>query len=153
MTNADSQFIENRRFQIEEIARALRVLPVMLMQADKAATYASAEQFFKVHVIHSLMPWVKRIEQALNRDILGGDTRFRFDFDNLDMMRGDHASQADYYTKALGAGGQPAWMSVNEVRTEAGMNPIDEEWADTPSRGSMGVLPEPEKDSPDDAET
>lgn len=134
---ADSQFIENRRFQIEEIARAFRVQPIMLMQADKAATFASAEQNFKMHVVHTLMPWVNRIEQALNRDILNNDSRFRFDIDNIEMLRGDQAAQSDYFTKALGAGGQPAWLSVNEVRAECGLNPIDEDWAKVPMMGAM----------------
>lgn len=134
---ADSQFIENRRFQIEEIARAFRVQPIMLMQADKAATFASAEQNFKMHVVHTLMPWVDRIEQALDRDILNNDSRFHFDIDNIEMLRGDQAAQSDYFTKALGAGGQPAWMSVNEVRAECGLNPIDEDWAKVPMMGAM----------------
>ena len=46
MTGVDSQHIETRRFQIEEVARFFRVFPQMLMQADKSSTYASAEQFF-----------------------------------------------------------------------------------------------------------
>lgn len=137
MTSVDAQHIETRRLQIEEIARAMRVQPIMLMQADKAATYASAEQMFRMHVIHTLGPWIERFEQALNRDILGNQPGIRFDLDERNLLRGDFKDQADYYTKALGAGGQPAWMTVNEIRSEIGLNPIPEPWGNTVSRGAM----------------
>lgn len=138
MTSVDAQYIETRRMQIEEIGRAFRVQPIMLMQADKAATYASAEQMFRVHVIHTLGPWIQRFEEAVKRDILA-DEDVLFDLDERNLMRGDFAAQADYNVKALGAGGQPAWMTVNEVRSEMGLNPINEAWANTVSRGAMGV--------------
>lgn len=137
MTSVDSQTLESRRLQIEEIARALRVQPIMLMQADKAATYASAEQMFRMHVIHTLGPWIERFEQAANRDILGNETGLTVDLDERNLLRGDFKDQAEYYTKALGAGGQPAWMTVNEIRAEIGLNPIGDAWANTVSRGAM----------------
>ena len=138
MTSVDAQHLETRRLQIEEIARAFRVQPIMLMQADKAATFASAEQMFRNHVIHTLGPWVERWEQAANRDILGNDEGLRVDLDERNLLRGDFKDQAEYYTKALGAGGQPAWMTVNEIRAEVGLNPVPDAWANTVSRGAMG---------------
>ena len=87
----------------------------MLMQSDKAMTFSSAEQVSKIHVVHTLMPLVNRIEQSLNRDILGGAPNLCFDFDERELMRGDHGPQSDFYTKALGAGVLLAWTSVNEV--------------------------------------
>ena len=137
MTSVDAQHLETRRMQIEEIARALRVQPIMIMQADKAATYASAEQMFRMHVIHTLGPWIERFEQAAARDILGNEPGLKFDLDERNLLRGDFKDQAEYYTKALGAGGQAAWMSQNEIRSEVGLNPIDEDWANTVSRGAM----------------
>lgn len=137
MTSVDAQHLETRRLQVEEIARAFRVQPIMLMQADKAATYASAEQMFRMHVIHTLGPWIERFEQAANRDILGNVTGLSVDLDERNLLRGDFKDQADYYTKALGAGGQPAWMTVNEIREEVGRNPRPEAWANEVSRGAM----------------
>lgn len=137
MTSVDAQYIETRRLQIEEIARVFRVQPIMLMQADNAATYASAEQMFRMHVIHTLGPWIERWEQAAARDILSGVDGLRVDLDERNLMRGDFKDQADYYAKALGAGGGPAWMTQNEIREEVGRNPIDEAWANTISRGAM----------------
>jgi HK97 family phage portal protein len=124
MTNVDSQYIETRRMQIEEIARAFRVQPIMIMQADKAATFASAEQMFRNHVIHTLGPWVCRWEEACARDILGYEENLRIDLDERNLLRGDFKDQAEYYAKALGAGGTPAWMTQDEVRVEVGLNPL-----------------------------
>jgi len=137
MTNADAEVIALRRMQIEEIGRAMRVQPIMLMQADKAATYASAEQMARMHVVHTLGPWIERFEQAVNRDVLGNDPELRADLDERNLLRGDFADQAEYYTKALGAGGQSAWLTVNEVREEVGRNPVSDAWANTVSRGAM----------------
>ena len=137
MTSVDAQYIETRRLQIEEIARVFRVQPIMLMQADKAATFASAEQMFRNHVIHKLGPWVVRFEEAANRDILRHDEALRIDLDERNLLRGDFKDQAEYYTKALGAGGQPGWMTPNEIRAEVGLNPIADEWGNEIPRGAM----------------
>jgi HK97 family phage portal protein len=142
MTSVDAQHLETRRFQIEEIARAMRVQPIMLMQADKAATYASAEQMFRVHVTYTLMPWMVRFEQAANRDVLGNDALLRVDFDERSLQRGDFKDQAEYFTKALGAGGQPGWMTQNEVRAEVGLNPSDDPQADRLPMGAMNAAPQ-----------
>jgi HK97 family phage portal protein len=151
MTSVDAQFIETRRMQIEEVARVFRVLPIMIMQADKASTYASAEQMFMMHVIHTLGPWVERFEQALNRDVLANDAVYRVDLDERNLLRGNFKDQAEYYTKALGAGGQPAWMTQNEIRSEVGLNPIAESWANELSRGAMNKPAEqPAKPEGDD---
>jgi HK97 family phage portal protein len=141
MTSVDAQHLETRRFQIEEIARALRVQPIMIMQADKAATFASAEQMFRMHVIHTLMPWMVRFEQAANRDVLNHDARLRTDFDERSLLRGDFKDQAEYFTKALGAGGQPGWMTPNEIRAEVGLNPSDDPQADRLPMGAMNPAP------------
>lgn len=141
MTSVDSQHLETRRFQIEEIARALRVQPIMMMQADKAATFASAEQMFRMHVIHTLMPWMVRFEQAANRDILAHDAALRVDFDERSLLRGDFKDQAEYFTKALGAGGQPGWMTQNEIRAEVGLNPSSDPQADKLPMGAMNAPP------------
>jgi HK97 family phage portal protein len=137
MTSVDAQYIETRRLQIEEIARALRVQPIMLMQADKAATFASAEQMFRNHVIHTLGPWIQRFEQAANRDILRNDDGLEFDLDERNLLRGDFKDQAEYYAKALGAGGAKGWMSQDEIRVEVGLNPLGTPESTAISQGAM----------------
>lgn len=140
MTSVDAQYIETRRIQIEEIARAFRVQPIMLMQADKAATFASAEQMFRNHVIHTLGPWIERFEEAAHRDILGFDETLRVDLDERNLLRGDFKDQAEYYSKALGAGGSPAWMTQDEVRAEVGLPPMGGKAAEL-SQGAMQPSP------------
>jgi len=123
MSAVDAQHIETRRFQIEEIARAFRVSPIMLQQADKASTYASAEQFFINHVIHTLGPWIERWEQAIDRDILGHAPEVYAHFQVQGMMRGAARDRGEFYAKALGSGGSQAWMTANDVRDLEDMNP------------------------------
>jgi len=136
MTGVDAQHLETRRFQIEEIARAFRVQPIMLMQ-PQAGGFSSAEQMFRNHVIHTLGPWMARWEGAANRDILANLPGLRVDLDERNLLRGDFKDQAEYYAKALGAGGTPAWMTANEVRHEVGLPPVDEEFAGKLSQGAM----------------
>lgn len=151
MTSVDAQHLETRQFQIEEIARAFRVHPMMLMHANATTTFASAEQHFRNHVIHTLGPWMRRFEEVFNRDILGNRPDMRVDLDERALLRGDFKDQAEYYTKALGSGGQPGWMTVNEIRAERDMNAIGAEWADEVPRGAMNpemsALPEGGQDN------
>lgn len=124
MTGVDAQHLETRRFQIEEVCRAFRVMPIMVGYSDKAATYASAEQMFLAHVVHSLMPWVRRWETVVARDLLTEeetDAGLYFDLSVRGLLRGDAKTRADYYQKAV----QSGWMTRNEVRIEEEMNPLD----------------------------
>lgn len=153
MSAVDSQHIESRKFQIEEIARAFRVLPQMLMHSDKTSTFASAESFFRAHVTHSLGPWVLRYENVIDRDILAGEKDVYADLDERQLLRGDFKDQSDYYAKALGAGGTPAWMTQNDVRSEVGLEPVDDENADKLFGGftdTATVAPDDNNDNNDD---
>ncbi|MFW7268826.1 phage portal protein [Gluconacetobacter sp. Hr-1-5] len=69
MSGVDSEHIATRKLQIEEVCRAMRVFPQMVGHSDKTATFASAEQFFLAHVKYSLLPWVRRWESAIRRDL------------------------------------------------------------------------------------
>ena len=119
MSGVDAQHIETRKLQVEEMCRAMRVMPIMIGQADKSATYASAEQMFLAHVVHTLMPWYERIEQSADVNLLSDEDRragFYTKFNPNALMRGAAADRGEYYSKALGAGGTPAWMTQDEVR-------------------------------------
>ena len=118
VTSVDAQTMEARRFQIEEICRAFRVFPQMVMQADKAATYASAEQFFLNHVVHSLGPWLERWEQAIDRDLLEGDDIYAH-FETNALLRGAAADRAAFYTSLYNIG----VLSPNEIRAYEDLNP------------------------------
>lgn len=127
MTGVDAQHLEQRRFEVENTCRFFRVMPIMVMQADKAATYASSENMFIAHVVHTLMPWYARIEQSASVNLLTPEERhqgYYFQFMAQALMRGASKDRADYFAKALGSGGSPAWMTQDEVRLLEEMNPM-----------------------------
>lgn len=119
MTGVDAQHLETRKHQIEEICRAFRVMPIMVGYSDKAATYASAEQMFIAHVVHTLAPWYERIEQSADINLLTDEERARGFYTKFipnGLMRGAARDRAEFYSRALGAGGSQGWMTANEVR-------------------------------------
>lgn len=122
MSGVDAQHLETRKFQIEEICRAFGVIPLMAGYSDKTATYASAEQMFIAHVVHTLGPWYARFEQALKELIEEDDVYARFVVAGL--MRGAAKDRGEYLSKALGAGNSRGWMTQNEVRALDEMNPL-----------------------------
>ncbi len=126
MTGVDAQHLETRRYQIEEVCRFMRVSPIMVGYSDKATTYASAEQMFLAHVVHTLSPWYARIEQSADRNLLGERERKQglyFNFNANGLMRGAAKDRAEYFARALGSGGHPGWMTPDEVRELEEMNP------------------------------
>ena len=146
MSGVDSQHIETRKHQVEEIARAFRVFPIMMQQSDKAATYASAEQMFIAHVVHTLSPWYSRIEASANSTLLTREERATGLYTKFlpnGLMRGAARDRAEFYSRALGAGGSPAWMVANEVREAEDMN--RKEGGDTlffPPSADAGATPD-----------
>jgi HK97 family phage portal protein len=138
MKGVDAQHLETRKFQVEEICRAFRVIPMMAGYSDKTATYASAEQMFIAHVVHTLTPWATRLEQSAERNLLADDEEIDIRFDMRSLMRGSAADRAEYISKALGSGGSQAWMRIDEAREEDSL-----EWMDGTDR-----LPEPTNVAP-----
>lgn len=128
MSAVDQQLIETRKFQIEEICREFRVMPIMVGQSDKAATYASAEQMFLAHVVHTLAPWYQRIEQSADVNLFSEEelaAGYYTKFIPNALMRGAAKDRAEFYAKALGSGGSGAWMTPNEVRGLEEMDRIE----------------------------
>ncbi len=123
MTGVDQQHIETRRYQVEEVCRFFRVFPQMVMAGDKTATYASAEQFFIAHAVHTLQPWAVELEQAIEHALLdpARDAEIYAKVELKGLMRGDAAARAEFYQKAIYAG----WMTRNEVRALEEMSPVD----------------------------
>lgn len=145
MSGLDAQHLETRKFEIEEVCRFLDVMPIMIGYSDKATTYASAEQMFLAHVVHTLAPWYARIEQSADANLLTPKERadgLYFKFIDAGLLRGAAKDRADYYSKALGSGGSPAWMTQDEVRALDELNPMGGEASKLPPR-SGGTPPEP----------
>jgi HK97 family phage portal protein len=126
MTGVDTQHLETRRFQIEEVCRAMRVFPQLVMHTDKTSTFASADAFFIAHVTHSLMPWIRRWEEAIEHKLLDDTDNVICKFNTAALLRGDVAVRGNFYMQALGgARGETAYMTRNEVRALEDLNPIE----------------------------
>jgi HK97 family phage portal protein len=122
MQNDQAQWVEVRRFQVAEVCRVFRVLPIMVGDADKTATYASAEQMFLAHVVHTMGPHYTRIEQRLNLQLLTADERragYFTRFNVAGLLRGSHRDRAEFYRVMHGLGA----MSANEIRALEERNP------------------------------
>jgi HK97 family phage portal protein len=115
LTAQESQYIETRAFQLQDIARIFRIPDVLLgIASGKTATYASAEQFFLAYVKHTLQPWCQRIEQSIQRDLLAasesGEYYVRHDLDSL--TRADLETRYTAHAAGIAAG----FLTRNEAR-------------------------------------
>lgn len=120
--NEDAQFLETRKFQVQEIARMFRIPPHMLADLDRA-TFSNIEHQSIEFVTFSLMPWLKRIEQRINITLLSKQERNRYYAEHLvdGLLRGDTESRYNAYAVAR----QNGWMSANDIRELENMNPVD----------------------------
>ena len=109
----EAQFLETRKFQINEIARIFRVPPHMVGDLEKSS-FSNIEQQSLEFVKYTLDPWVIRWEQALYRTLLSEEEKqtlfFKFNVEGL--LRGDYASRMNGYATAR----QNGWMSANDIR-------------------------------------
>lgn len=123
--NDQAQWVEVRRFQVSEVCRFFRVLPIMVGETDKTATYASSEQMFLAHAIHTMAPWYRRIEERLDLQLLTPEERkagYFHRFTLQALMRGAHRDRAEFYRVMHGLGA----MNANEIRSLEEMNPYPE---------------------------
>lgn len=120
----DAQFLETRKFNIDEIARIFRVPPHMLAELEKSS-FSNIEQQSLEFVKYSLAPWVARLEQSLKKSLLteAEKKRYFFAFNLEGLMRGDYESRMKGY--AIGI--QNGFMSPNDVRELENMNKIPDE--------------------------
>jgi HK97 family phage portal protein len=135
MNGVDTQHLETRDHQIGEICRALRVMPIMIGHAGaQAPTFASAEQFFLAHVVHTLMPWYQRIELSGDVNLLSEAEQaegYYTKFNPNALMRGAAADRANLYRTGLGGPGSgPGYLTQNDVRDLEDMERSDDPNAD-----------------------
>lgn len=123
MSNEDSQFLESRQFQIEEIARIFRVPPILIGHPTNTMTYASAEQLFLAFAVHTIRPWCVRLEQSMNRYLIPERQRGKmfFEFNMEGLLRGDIKSRYEAYRIAREWG----WMNADEIRALENLNPLE----------------------------
>ena len=119
-----AQFLQTRKFQINEIARIFRVPPHMVGDLEKSS-FSNIEQQSLEFVKYTLDPWVVRWEQAIQKALLlPSEKRAYFAKFNVDgLLRGDYQSRMTGYA----TGRQNGWLSANDIRELEDMNRIPAE--------------------------
>jgi len=122
MPLADAQYIELRRFQLEEIARIFRV-PLHLLQDLSRSTNNNIEHQSIDFVMHTIRPWLVRIEQAINMQLFSEQERKKYfvEFSVDALLRGDILSRFQAYSIAK----QNGIFNANEIRELENRNPYE----------------------------
>ena len=119
-----AQFLETRKFQINEIARIFRVPPHMVGDLEKSS-FSNIEQQSLEFVKYTLEPWIIRWEQSISRSLLSIEEKrkyfVKFNVDGL--LRGDYQSRMNGYATAR----QNGWMSANDIRELENLDRISPE--------------------------
>jgi HK97 family phage portal protein len=119
-----AQFLESRKFQIQEIARIFRVPLHLLDDLDKSS-FSNIEQQSLEFIKFTLQAWISRWEQSLQQALIlpseQNEYYIRFNVDGL--LRGDYESRMKGYSIGM----QNGFMSPNDIRALEGMNLIPDE--------------------------
>ena len=116
-----AQFLETRKFQINEIARIYRVPPHMIGDLEKSS-FSNIEQQSLEFVMYTLDPWVVRWEQAIVRSLLSSTEKKEYfvKFNVNGLLRGDYQSRMSGYA----VGRQNGWLSADDIRELEDMNKL-----------------------------
>ncbi len=116
-----AQFLETRKFQLNEIARIFRVPPHMIGDLEKSS-FSNIEQQSLEFVMYTLDPWVVRWEQAINRALLSTleKKEYFIKFNVNGLLRGDYQSRMAGYAVAR----QNGWLSADDIRELEDMNKL-----------------------------
>lgn len=117
-----AQFLETRKFQTEEICRIFRVPPHLVASLDRA-TFSNIEHQSISFVVHTISPWLVRLEQSMNKSLLnpGEKGQYFVSFVADGLLRGDYASRMQGYSIGI----QNGFLSPNDVRALENMNTIE----------------------------
>ena len=120
----EAQFLETRKFQIDEIARIFRVPPHMVGDLEKSS-FSNIEQQSLEFVKYTLDPWVVRWEQSLSRALLSETEKksYFFKFNLEGLLRGDYQSRMQGYSIGI----QNGFMCPNDVRELENLDLIPDE--------------------------
>lgn len=115
----DAQFIDSRKYDRDEICGVFRIPPHLVGNLDHA-TFSNIEQQNLQFINYSLAPYLRRIEQRVNKQIIPEKMRksFRFKFDLASLLRGDSNSQVNYVKSLLDSG----IITINDALNILGMN-------------------------------
>ena len=145
MPNNEAQFLESRKFQVAEICRIYRVPPHLVGDLEHA-TFSNIENQSISFAMHTIRPWLVRIEQAMNKALFlekeKGSYYVRFNIDGL--MRGSYKERMDGYA----IGRQNGWLSANDIRELENMNPLSDEDGGNEYMVNGNMIPIKRRDDP-----
>jgi HK97 family phage portal protein len=118
--NQESQFLEARRFQVEEVCRLFGVPPHLVGDLTRSS-FSNIEQQSLDFLTNGLMPYLRRIESSIARDLLESDDEYFAEFDTRGVLRADAAGRGSYYNTLWNLG----VLSVNEIRSLENLNPVE----------------------------
>lgn len=118
----EAQWLESQKYQDTKIARIYRVPPHMLADLDRA-TFSNITDQTLSFVKYTITPWLIRIEQCLNSQLLLSTEQRKLFFEHLvdGLLRGDPKARSDYYKGQFGIGD----LSINEIRALENRNPVE----------------------------
>ncbi|MFZ3132663.1 MAG: phage portal protein [Desulfosporosinus sp.] len=123
MKPADAQLIENKRFQIEDVARIYRV-PMHLIQELSRSTNNNIEKQSLEFIIYTMLPWFKRWEEAINMQLLVPRERregYYLEFNVNSLLRGDIKSRYEAYAMGI----QWGILCINDCLKLENMNSVE----------------------------
>lgn len=123
MKLTDAQFLESKRFRIEDVCRIFRI-PLHLVQDLTRSTNNNIEHQSLEFIVYTMLPWFKRWEENLNLQLLSDESKRKnryFEFKVDALLRGDAETRASAYAQ----GRQWGWLSVNDIRRLENMDPIE----------------------------
>jgi HK97 family phage portal protein len=117
----EAQYLEARRFAVEEVCRIYGVPPHLVGDLSRSS-FSNIEQQSLDYLQNGLMPWLRRIESAIARDLLDGDDEYFAEFDTRGVLRADAAGRSAYYQTLWNLG----VASINEIRSWENLNPVED---------------------------
>lgn len=123
MPNEDAQFLETRKFQQVDICSLLRVPPHMVGITDRSTSWGTGIEEMGIGFVNfTLMPYLQRISQSVQRDLLTPIERRDYfaEFLTAALERGDLETRYNAYNIGRNGG----WLSANDIREKENMNPV-----------------------------
>lgn len=124
LSAADSQLLESRRFQVEDIARAYGVPPFMIGAMEKTTSWGSGVESMSLGFLkYTLLPHLTRFQQEIKRKCFR-ISRYFVEFNVDGLLAADAKGRADAYRQAVGGSQGPGWMTLDEVRRRENLPPL-----------------------------
>ena len=117
-----TQLVQTRLYNIQEIARFFNISPILLGDYSKLA-YSSIEAAQLEFVMHTLTPYIELLQDEFSRKVVPVDMQDLeyVDFDENYLLKSDKTSLSNYLKTLTSAG----IISINEARNMLGYAPVD----------------------------